>query len=66
MVCLIGAKMPSIFRGGAMKYFLGVLLCGLAVLTVAMPLAAQSDLDQRVGKGNGFARRRLQTSARKS
>jgi len=33
-----------------MKYFLGVLLCGLAVLTVAMPLAAQSDLDQRVGK----------------
>src|SRR6266436_2296336 len=50
MVCLIGAKMPSIFRGGAMKYFLGVLLCGLAVLTVAMPLAAQSDLDQRVGK----------------
>jgi len=33
-----------------MKYFLGVLLCGPAVLTVAMPLTAQTDLDQRVGK----------------
>jgi amidohydrolase len=33
-----------------MKYFLGVLLFGPAVLTVAMPLTAQTDLDQRVGK----------------
>ena len=33
-----------------MKYFLGVLLCGPAFLTVAMPLTAQTDLDQRVGK----------------
>ena len=32
-----------------MKYALGVLLCGLAVCG-PMPLAAQSDLDQRVGK----------------
>src|SRR5258705_13958085 len=33
-----------------MKYAFFVLLCGLAFLSGAMPLAAQSDLDQRVGK----------------
>jgi len=33
-----------------MKYKLGLPLCGLAVLCGAMPLFAQSDLDQRVGK----------------
>jgi amidohydrolase len=33
-----------------MKYKLVLLLCGLAVLTGAIPLFAQSDLDQRVGK----------------
>lgn len=33
-----------------MKYKLGLLLCALAVLCGAMPLFAQSDLDQRVGK----------------
>jgi len=33
-----------------MKYKLGLLLCGLAVLGGAMPLAAQNDLDQRIGK----------------
>ena len=33
-----------------MKYALGVMLSGMAVLTGATPLAAQSDLDQRIGK----------------
>jgi len=33
-----------------MKYSLGVLLSGLAVFSGALPLAAQTDLDQRVGK----------------
>jgi len=33
-----------------MKYALGVLLCGLAVLGRAMPLLAQNDLDQRVAR----------------
>src|SRR2546430_1144691 len=42
--------MPSLFGGTAMKYALGVPLCGIAVLLAAMPLLAQNDLDQRVGK----------------
>lgn len=33
-----------------MKYALGLLLCGLTILSGAMPLAAQNDLDQRIGK----------------
>jgi hippurate hydrolase len=33
-----------------MKYSLGVVLSGLAFFSGAMPLAAQGDLDQRVGK----------------
>lgn len=33
-----------------MKYSLGVVLSALAFFSLAMPLAAQSDLDQRVGK----------------
>src|SRR5438128_11804995 len=42
--------MPSLFGGTAMKYALGLPLCGIAVLLAAMPLLAQNDLDQRVGK----------------
>src|SRR5437867_12671700 len=42
--------MPSLFGGTAMKYALGVRLCGFAVLLAAMPLLAQNDLDLRVGK----------------
>src|SRR5690348_4570829 len=49
-VCRNDAKMPSFFRGAAMKYALCVLLCGLAGVSGATPLLAQSDLDQRVGK----------------
>src|SRR6266852_394268 len=44
------ARLMKIMRTALMKYVLGVLLCGLAVLSIAMPLAAQGDLDQRVGK----------------
>src|SRR6266849_7982529 len=44
------ARLMKIMRTALMKYVLGVLLCGLAVLSRAMPLAAQGDLDQRVGK----------------
>src|SRR5271169_5466471 len=49
-VCLTSAKMPSLFGGAAMNRKLGVLPGGMAFLVFAMPLAAQSDLDQRVGK----------------
>src|SRR6266446_3834332 len=42
--------MPSLFRGAAMKYAFGMLLCGLAVLGRATPLLAQNDLDQRVAR----------------
>src|SRR5207249_4587964 len=45
-----GAKMPPLFGGAAVKYAFGVLLCSLAGLSGAMPLIAQNDLDQRLGK----------------